>query len=496
MGSSDSELKQRVRECVANFVETVREEQDFVPKLRIAAGDRMDRKEKIIDEPSRIITFYSSRQQEFFKETAEWIHETGNGFGLNEPADPDDEDVVSLGAPKDYESPEEPNLFSYVNALFNFAGTVMDYSGGYVVTDGGFNRAYEEHWLPKYETGLEAFEIIIPLHLFNIPQDDEAVIELSPKFKLRRRRHNFYRIESLRICPITDSERRGVHTSSAGGGERFGLNPVDACEYKIHAEIAAREPEGTLYDPGEEIGERLATALRLFDPDPETGDLIVGTSFRQEPTWLEFREGIPDFTVIGDAHKDRTQRQEAYLLYPDSVNEFTEFWGRHCRRIRLDRDGQFTRSIQRFNEIWSKRFYEDQLLDCLIGLEGLLLQGVGSGGSITLRLKLRGGQILHDRLPYRREYIQKFLQDIYSLRGDIVHENQYLADVLERNSRLKVLDKKFDHPKDVVAEARRFMRASVVAYMDVTEQTGLSINKIGELMDDAALGVDSPELFD
>ena len=494
MGNSGSGLKERVRECVDDFVETVREEQDFVPKLRIAAGDRMDRKEKIIDEPSRIITFYSSRQQEFFEETAEWMHETGNGFGLNEPADPDDEDVVFLGAPEDYEPPEEPNLFSYVNALFNFAGTVMDYSGGYAVTDGGFDRAYEEHWLPKYETGLETFEIIIPLHLFNIPRDDEAVIELSPEFELRRRRHNFYRVESLRICPITDSERLGVHTSSAGGGERFSLNPVDACEYKIHAEIAAREPEGTLYDPGEEIGGRLATALRLFDPDPETGDLIVGTSFRQEPSWLEFREGVPDFTVIGDAHKDRTQRQEAYLLYPDTVDEFTEFWGHHCRRIRLDRDGQFTRSIQRFNEIWSKRFYEDQLLDCLIGLEGLLLQGVGSGSSITLRLKLRGGQILHDRLSYEREYIQKFLQDIYSLRGDIVHENQYLADVLERNSRLKVLDEMFDHPKDVVAEARRFMGASIVAYMDLTEKTGLSIDEIGELMDEAALGVDSSEL--
>lgn len=210
---------------------------------------------------------------------------------------------------------------------------------------------------------------------------------------------------------------------------------------------------------------------------------------------LEFREGIPDFTVIGDAHKDRTQRQEAYLLYLDSVDEFTEFWGRHCRRIRLDRDGQFTRSIQRFNEIWSKRFYEDQLLDCLIGLEGLLLQGVGSGGSITLRLKLRGGQMLHDKLSYEREYIQKFLQDIYSLRGDIVHENQYLVDVLERNSRLKMLDEKFDHPKDVVAEARRFMGASIVAYMDLTENTGLSIDEIGELMDEAALGADSSELF-
>ena len=106
MGSSESGLKKQVRECVDDFVETVREEQDFVPKLRIAAGDRMDRKEKIINEPSRIITFYSSRQQEFFEETAERMHETGNGFGLNEPAGPNDEGVVFLGAPEDYESPE------------------------------------------------------------------------------------------------------------------------------------------------------------------------------------------------------------------------------------------------------------------------------------------------------------------------------------------------------------------------------------------------------
>jgi ribosome assembly protein YihI (activator of Der GTPase) len=76
-----------------------------------------------------------------------------------------------------------------------------------------------------------------------------------------------------------------------------------------------------------------------------------------------------------------------------------------------------------------------------------------------------------------------------------VHENQYLADVLERNSRLKVLDENFDHPKDVVAEARRFMGASIVAYMNLTEKTGLSIDEIGELMDDAVLGVDSSELF-
>jgi len=103
--------------------------------------------------------------------------------------------------------------------------------------------------------------------------------------------------------------------------------------------------------------------------------------------------------------------------------------------------------------------------------------------------------MLHDKLSYEREYIQKFLQDIYSLRGDIVHENQYLVDVLERNSRLKMLDEKFDHPKDVVAEARRFMSASIVAYIDLTENTELSIDEIGELMDEAALGADSSELF-
>jgi hypothetical protein len=182
-------------------------------------------------------------------------------------------------------------------------------------------------------------------------------------------------------------------------------------------------------------------------------------------------------------------------LYPDSIEDFAEFWGRHCQRIRLDEDGQFTRSIQRFNEIWSKRFYEDQLLDCLIGLEGLLLQGVSSGSSITFRLKLRGGQVLHDSLSYDRKYIQRFLQDIYSLRGDIVHENQYLANVLDKNSGLKILDEEFDHPKDVVAEARRFMGASVVEYMELAEKTGLSIDKIGEKMDEAALDVDSTELF-
>lgn len=496
MSSPDSELKEQIRSCVENFADTVREEQDFVPKLRIAAGDRGDRKEKIINEPSRIITFYSSRQQEFFNETAEWIRETGNGFDLKEPADPDDEDVFFLGEPEDHVSSDERILLSYVNALFNFAGTVMDYSGGYVVTDDGFNQAYEEHWLPKYETGLKTFEIIIPLHLFTIPRDDEVVIELSPEFELREKRHNYYRVESLRICPITDSERRGVHTSSAGGGEGFSLNPIDACKFKIYAEIAAREPEATLYDPGEEIGKRLATALRLFNPDSDAGDLTIGTTFRREPSWLEFREGIPDFIVTGDANKDRTQRQEGYLLYPDSVEEFAEFWERHCKRIRLDRDGRFTRSIQRFNEIWSKRFFEDQLLDCLIGLEGLLLQGVGSGSSITFRLKLRGGQILNNRLPYDRDYIQKFLRDIYSLRGDIVHENEYLADVLDQSKQLKMLDEEFEHPKEVVAEARSFMGVSIVAYMDLAEETGMSIDKLGEKMDKAALDADSTDVFE
>jgi hypothetical protein len=39
------------------------------------------------------------------------------------------------------------------------------------------------------------------------------------------------------------------------------------------------------------------------------------------------------------------------------------------------------------------------------------------------------------------------------------------------------------------------MGASIVAYMNLTEKTGLSIDEIGELMDDAVLGVDSSELF-
>lgn len=67
--------------------------------------------------------------------------------------------------------------------------------------------------------------------------------------------------------------------------------------------------------------------------------------------------------------------------------------------------------------------------------------------------------------------------------------------MLDPNSCLEVLDEEFDHPKDVVTEARQFMDTSVVAYVDLAEKTGLGIDKIGEKMDEAALDVDSAELF-
>jgi len=372
----------------------------------------------------------------------------------------------------------------------------MDYSGGYSVTDEGFEAAYKSHWLPKYETGLDSFEVIIPLYFFNIPDGGE--LKLSADFELRRRRRNYYRIESLRISPITEEERRGIHSSRAGGGEAFSRNPVDAAEYKIHAEIKERVESQSLYYPGEEIAERLATGLRLYNPCNDAGDLTVGSSYRWEPNWLEFREGIPDFEYVSDTQVDRyrDQRQEAYFLSSEDRTAFADFWERHCHRTRIDKDGEFTRSIQRFNEIWSKRFFEDQLLDCLIGLEGLLLQGTGPSSSVTLRLKLRGGQLLDGYLPYDREYIQNFLQDMYTMRGDIVHENKYLADALEQNSGLIVVNDRFDHPKDVVTEARYFVGKTISAYMELSEKTGLSMTEIGQKMDEAALDVDSSDLFD
>jgi len=493
---NNDELKQQVRESVENFIQTVSDEMDSIPKNPIAVGDRKNRDAKFVNHPSKILHRYSPRQEEFFIETAEWINNTENGFEIERYKSSPKITIVDRFGERVHKSTEEPILSTYCNALFNFAGTVMDYSGDYAISDEGFDVAYREHWLPKYESGLKTFEILIPFHYFTVTGKNNPKIQLSSKFKLRQRRHNYYRIESLCISPLTEPERRGMQTALANGGTKFDQFFVNTCSYKICAKVAAREPEATQYDLGKEVATRVATALRLFNLDPEEGDLTIGATFRKEPSWLEFRENIPYFRIVGDRLKDRTQQQASYFLYPDTIENFSKFWKQYNSQIRIDKDGQFSRSIQRFNEIRSKRFYEDQLLDCLIGLEGLLLRGVGSNSSKTLRLKLRGGQILDDKMPYERDKIQSFLQDIYSVRGGIVHENKYLNELLEENDQLKLLDDEFDHPEDVVGESRRFMGATIVCYMHLTKKKDLSIDEIGEKLDETALNATSSELLD
>ncbi len=99
--------------------------------------------------------------------------------------------------------------------------------------------------------------------------------------------------------------------------------------------------------------------------------------------------------------------------------------------VRNKKDFQYFRlPLERLRSSSYRRNGEDQLVDCVIGLERLLAPG---GGESSFKFRIRGASLLPDSYGSNKKKIE-LMGKLYKLRSDIVHGNSYTKQDVENFS--------------------------------------------------------------
>ncbi|GAA0259885.1 hypothetical protein [Haladaptatus pallidirubidus] len=303
--------------------------------------------------------------------------------------------------------------------------------------------------------------------LANFSLDEGEEVEIHPNLRIRD-----ISVDDLNWLLENEDSLESVF------GPR-GVVGVIECEYD-HDKTRV----GTMdYPKG--IFQKVVTALRLFKPRTTPG--IV----------YSYAEPTPKYTG-GQTVDSAIARSSDKIFYnscelsKSECDDFAEFYNRNQQLIRTEsNDGEYSRPLRRFNEMYQKPAVEDCIVDCAIAMEGTLLEPIQSS-SFTFRLGLRGGILLDDRLPYSRSEMRSFLETLYFVRGEIVHSDFQMERILDKienhaNYELAILDSPTE--REYVQEARVFLAAVLREYMEANVAHDISIADVNRKMDEAARNV-------
>lgn len=316
-----------------------------------------------------------------------------------------------------------------------------------------FEKYYRSERVPFRARG-----VIEHLHL------DADEVELQPNLRLR--------------SPTSYDKNWMVdnHYSMSDFRRSYTAQTIVECEFEDKKEAIQR----TEYD--RQTFERVETALRLFQPRA-TPELVY---LRSEPK-LKYTSSLTHGSSV--LLRKSGIRYNLCEIDQSESEEFADFYHRYGVLLRTESDdGEFSRPLRRFRAMGDKHEEEDCIVDCVIALEGTLLDGM-QNSSIRFRLGLRGGMLLDGRLHYSREEIREYLETLYYARGEIVHSDKQLERVLDEiadSEDYSIQWTETPSPRDYVQQARRFLAEVLLAYMDARIDRDTSIIDVNNGMDDAA----------
>ncbi len=395
------------------------------------------------------------------------------------------------------------------HSLRDFTGLVMDYSGSFDFDDAAFEAAYDAQFEPDY-ADREEYEILVPIKGVRAGSD----ITLGTSLQFDSQFDGPYHFSNIEITDVSDTEWNGISTFEApfdapnntqipeptqdysyskvvrvtierkrqnvreyilnnrGGdpselpAESVSVLTVDNLSSKIHDHLMR------------ELADTLERTLHHYKPRCDPG---FGTGYILSPSWMKYRGIAVD--IVNEVNVER-QAGHGEVVLEEGQDGFNAFWEKYSSYF-TDQDSHYDKPLVRFEEMFHKRRDEDAILDCLIALEGTLLRGT-RGSSYTFRLGLRGSFLLEDsnQLSWNREKIREFLSGLYAVRGEIVHQDRSLADAIDvvDNSELD------NYSASSLAEEARVVFANIMLrYIDHDVDHGLSIDKVNQDMDQAAL---------
>lgn len=400
---------------------------------------------------------------------------------------------------------------SIERALFEFVGVVTNYAGSTRYDDVAFEAAFEEQFEPRC-TDREFSRFIICLENSSI--DPEVVVELSTGVNGSPPYLGPYQVTALRIRPLDELEETGIATYESPGVAVFdSVDSIDAespnpaleielqrvrplREIKmeldnremspwINPEFLVTPSDGYPWEDILEVVRYLATGarrcLRLRDPKGRAG---FAKGYYVAPGWQTFR-GIST-PVIFDIGFSCPSSSANTHIDGDRSEEIECIWDTHWRRIRPN-NPKFEKPLARFERMFSRESYEDQLVDCVIGCENTLLKG-GSPGANSYKLGIRAPAILgaQNSQAWSAEKVGKFFRKLYDLRNDVVHDDKALPKSPTSEAFIHFQGQRYLAPK-FLELSRELYSDLLQEYMNQTNCQENSIEEINQYVDSKAL---------
>jgi hypothetical protein len=483
------DVKPRIREAVKEFIESVAEdvvsEGYRIPEKDILLRDESTPEVHQIVVPRELITLYSNRQDEFFRDVAEWLIDSGNAFPKDDSIDDEEIPTSVLGDKADLPSERESETFHHENVVFNFAGDVLNYIGDVEFDEKAFDVAFKNEFRPNYETGLRSYEIVIPLVNFTGPRgfDSDENIPLNSDIEIHHR-GTYHRVDSVSLSTLDEETADALRTFEYNYRHRNPSDLINSGQWAIYAEVSSSTyntaiPHKMMDAPGEQLGKRIVTALRLFGP--KKGSVGFDRAFELSFGWQTYRLGIPEVLDLDEGGREPSLSRESYSLTEDDQAEFQNLWSQLCSEIRLDPGYELSTSLRRFNEMYVKPYPGDRLLDCMIACEGLLLRGPHPGTKKS-RMSLRASLLLDEFAGIDRRETRELIKTAYEHRGKLVHEDEYLTDIL--NPGVDRDSKSFVHAEEYLTQLRELLANVILAYLRATSNNH-PVSELNQELDNA-----------
>lgn len=487
----DEEFVSKLQELSKDVISIIDNEFDGeLPTRSVYVAEEGTIVEKDIEWPGRILNQYRSEISEPLRETAEWMEDNPDRSYRPETvidpfrseSQPVTNDFIQNPSDKHLIATFEMYLFEIVEDVIN-RGEKLEYD------DEAFTEAAKRHLINTSYMGplgriSEEYKVVFPL--LNFALSGEA-LELDADVRIIDRFDREW-ISHIELSELTAQELAGIYTFE--GSRKFRGSRTAFNDASHGLKISMNGSASASHD--DQVRAAIISGLRLFKQ--ESPEVHGGPGYRMRPGALSHRENISNVCVSMKPMSTRTgaQSRKRYELQSNERDEFSEFWRSYKDKLNTESDDNTSKSIRRFNEMYRKTNIEDRVVDCAIALEGTLLQDVSPGSSITFRMMLRSGLLLDEAVRFDRKTVRELFKSIYAARGDIVHKNSQLEEVIEKNDifELDIFDKDRDRPDDFVEVIRTLLARVLLRYIQKEVDEGKSVAEVNQEIDTAALNAE------
>ncbi len=185
----------------------------------------------------------------------------------------------------------------------------------------------------------------------------------------------------------------------------------------------------------------VVTALRIY----KEGDLMIPLTHFYVP--LDY-DRVP--SSIGVSYPPILSTRNPYTLTPKEVEDFPDFW-------KTIHEKGFPKRLEiaarRFDSLYERRNSEDNIIDCIIGLEALF----GTKERIRSMIALKTAFLVGNNREEIKE-IYTFLTKSYDLRSKIVHGDKVKFP-------LKINEIEFKNLNEVVFKTQKLLRLVIKRHL-------------------------------